>query len=287
MPYYCAIQQGKLINYFWRNFHYIFFFIRKNPKWWCGINCSSEIILGKRLSSQDFVLLVDDMYLQKGTQFHGGEYIGANENYELYKGIMVYVITGLQKLLSVVKGCPEGTVNGEWLSQEILKCIFQQINSGFFIRAVMGDNHSANVNAFNILLDKFEGDKTHFITLTNPPHKIFLFFYSVHLFKNIHNSLRNKKKFVFPAFTFEISNISVSSKEGYIAWSDLHKIYNKFNALNTKLRKAQKLTFKALHPSDHKENVNLSVAIFHEISTAACESYFSDRADMSNLCKNF
>ena len=38
------------------------------------------------------------------------------------------------------------------------------------------------------------------------------------------NSLLNKKKFVFPAFTFEISNISVSSKEGYIAWSDLHKV---------------------------------------------------------------
>ena len=48
----------------------------------------------------------------------------------------------------------------------------------------------------------------------------------------------NKKKFVFPTFTFDISNISVSSKEGYIAWSDLHKVYNKDNSLNPKLRKA-------------------------------------------------
>ena len=64
------------------------------------------------------------MYLQKGTQFRGGEYIGANENDELHKGIMVFMITGLKTVPSVVKVCPEVTVNGEWLSQEILKCIF-------------------------------------------------------------------------------------------------------------------------------------------------------------------
>ena len=50
-----------------------------------------------------------------------------------------------------------------------------------FIWAVVADNHSANLNAFNILLDKFEGDKTH-ITLPNPLPKIFLFFDFVHLF---------------------------------------------------------------------------------------------------------
>ena len=102
---------------------------------------------------------------------------------------------------------------------------FHQINSGYFIRAVVADNHSANVNAFNILLDEFDGDKTHYITLSNSPPKIFLFFFILFIYlKNIRNSLLNKKKFVFPAFTFEISNISVSSKEGYITWSDLHKV---------------------------------------------------------------
>ena len=54
-------------------------------------------LLEKDHLSQDCVLLVDEMYLQKGTQFHGGEYIGANENDELYKGIVVFMITGLKK----------------------------------------------------------------------------------------------------------------------------------------------------------------------------------------------
>ena len=55
-------------------------------------------LMEKGYLSQDCVLLVDEMYLQKGTQFHGGEYIGANENDELYKGIMVFVITGLKNI---------------------------------------------------------------------------------------------------------------------------------------------------------------------------------------------
>ena len=70
-----------------------------------------------------------------------------------------------------------------------------------------------------------------------------------------------------------------------MAWSDLQKVYNKDNALNAKLRKAPKLTFKALHPSDNKQNVNLVFAIFHETTLLACESYFHDRADMSNFLR--
>ena len=54
----------------------------------------SLLVKGHRF--QDSVLLVDEMYLQKGTQFHGGKYIGADENDELYKGIMVFMITGLK-----------------------------------------------------------------------------------------------------------------------------------------------------------------------------------------------
>ena len=55
--------------------------------------------------------------------------------------------------------------------------------------------------------------------------------------------------------------------------------------LNAKLRKAPKLTFKALHPSENKQNVNLAIAIFHETTIAACESYFPDRTDISNFLK--
>ena len=90
---------------------------------------------------------------------------------------------------------------------------------------------------------------------------------------------------MFPAFAFQISNTSVSSETGSIAWTDIHKIYDKDMILNAKLRKAPKLTFKALHPSENKQNVNLAIAIFHETTIAACESYFPDRTDISNFLK--
>ena len=77
--------------------------------------------------------MLDEIYLQKGTQFYSGEYIDANEDDEDYKGIIVFMITVLENIvLLVIKVCPEITVNGRWLSQEIWKCIFQVTNTGFF-----------------------------------------------------------------------------------------------------------------------------------------------------------
>ena len=54
-------------------------------------------LLEKGHLSPDCVLLVNEMYLQKRIQFQGGEYIGSNENDELYKGMMVFMITGKKK----------------------------------------------------------------------------------------------------------------------------------------------------------------------------------------------
>ena len=113
------------------------------------------------------------------------------------------------------------------------------------------------------LLDKF------YINIPNSPQKIFLFFASVHILRNIRYSLLSRKKFVNPGFTFEISNVHISSENGYIVWSDMHKIYDKDNLLDAKLRKASKLTFKELHPRDNKQSVNLAIAIFHETTIVA------------------
>ena len=65
----------------------------------------------------------------------------------------------------------------------------------------------------------------------------------------------------------------------------LHKIYDKDNILDSKLREALKLTFKTVHPSDNEQNVNLAIAIFHKTTIAAGERNFFDRTDMSNFLK--
>ena len=247
---------------------------------------AAKSLLGKGKLSQDCILMLDEMYLQKGTQFHGGKYVGADEDSNLYKGIMIFRISGLKETVpTVVKVCPEVTVTGDWLSQEIIACVAQVLNAGFNIRAVVADNHSANVNAYKMLLNKFEGDKNHFITFPDYPKRIFLFFDIVHLLKNIRNSFLNKSKFVFPSFDFNILDLHLCSQSGILAWSDIQKLYDKDRISDATLRKAPKLTFKALHPGDNKQNVNLAIAVFHETTIAACKSYFPERTDIANFLK--
>ena len=49
-----------------------------------------------------------EMYLQKCTHFHGGEYIGADVEGNLYKDVVALMIQGLKKSISfVIKALPE------------------------------------------------------------------------------------------------------------------------------------------------------------------------------------
>ena len=83
-----------------------------------------EILKEKHEVSSDLVLMVDEMYLQKGVQYHGGKYYGADATGHLYKGIVVMMVCGLQKSTSVVvKALPETEICGTWLAKELLDCI--------------------------------------------------------------------------------------------------------------------------------------------------------------------
>ena len=99
--------------------------------------------------------------------------------------------------------------------------------------------------------------------------------------KNVRNNLFNAKKFVFPSFTFNVQGVVINSPDGYISWSDLHSIYDQDSKLPTNLRKANKLTYRAMHPGSNKQSVNLALSIFHESTIAASKSYFPERKEIS------
>ena len=44
---------------------------------------AAKTLMEKGEFSQDCILMVDEMYLQKGAQYHSGEYIGTNEDGDL------------------------------------------------------------------------------------------------------------------------------------------------------------------------------------------------------------
>ena len=114
---------------------------------------SAEILLRNGSISSDCVPLMDEMYLQKSSQYHSEKYIGENSDGELYKGIIVLMIVGLKKSIPCVKeSCAEVSINGSWLCNEIDLSINNLKACGFIVRAVIGDNHSSNSNAFSELI---------------------------------------------------------------------------------------------------------------------------------------
>ena len=206
-----------------------------------AIKCLRE----KGKMSEDIILMADEMYVQKGTQFASGEYVGADEEGNLYKGVVVFMIVGMKESIPyVVKALPETTINGAWLSDQIDECIDILADCGFNVRAVVTDNHSANVNAFSNLQTKYGASCYYIEHEKNNNRRTYLFYDNVHLLKNIRNNLLNVKKYVFPTFESKIGEETFSCPAGYISWSDLHRVYDKDKELQGNLRKARKLPYK-------------------------------------------
>ena len=99
------------------------------------------------------------------------------------------------------------------------------------------------------------------------------------------NNLLNSIRFVFPQFDYEKDGIEIHCPAGYLAWSDLHQIFEHDLKLQSNLKKAHKLSYQVLHPGNKKQSVPLALAIFHETTTAAFESYFPEREDASKFLK--
>ena len=72
------------------------------------------------------------------------------------------IITLKQSIRFVVKICPDVSINGYCLKTQIDDCIFKLKDCGFNVRAVVADNHAANVSVFNELLS-YEADDNLFI----------------------------------------------------------------------------------------------------------------------------
>ena len=54
------------------------------------------------------------MYLQKATQYQGGENIGTGEGANLYNGIVAFMVVGLnESILYITQAIPEVTCTGQ------------------------------------------------------------------------------------------------------------------------------------------------------------------------------
>ena len=69
--------------------------------------------------SSDVILMVDEMFPQKEASYQSGNYVGEDEEGELYKGIACFMIVGLkQSVPHVIQAIPGVTITGEWLAEK-------------------------------------------------------------------------------------------------------------------------------------------------------------------------
>ena len=60
------------------------------------------------------------MYLQKCEEYSGDEIIGADENNELFKGLLSFMIVGLKENVPyVIKSVSEVKINGKLIKEQI------------------------------------------------------------------------------------------------------------------------------------------------------------------------
>ena len=81
---------------------------------------------------------------------------GKDEHGEFYNGIVVFMVVGLRKSIPyVIKTLPETKISGEWLNPQIIESLCSLHTAGFYVRAVITDNHYVNVAAFSLLKNEF------------------------------------------------------------------------------------------------------------------------------------
>ena len=98
--------------------------------------------------SCDCILMIDEMYLQKSAQYQLGEYVGVDEEGNLYKGTVTFMVVGFKLSIPfVVQAIPEVTFNETFSNN-----FDNLIGFGLCVRGIVTDNHSANVNAFSALI---------------------------------------------------------------------------------------------------------------------------------------
>ena len=139
----------------------------------------------------DCILMVDGMYLEKATQYHDGKYVGADHDGNLCKGILTFMIMGLEESISyIVQAIPEVKFSGERLANKMSNCTDNLTSAEFCVQGIVSDNNPSNVHAFFSLAAMFNSNSHQYIK-----HLILC---TVHIMKNIRNKLLTGKKFVFP-----------------------------------------------------------------------------------------
>ena len=104
--------------------------------------------------------------------------------------------------------------------------------------------------------------------------------------KNTHNNLFNSQRFIFRSFKFDQFFDPIDVPVGEISWKSLHEVYDKDeNMKKANMKKASKLSYKAMHSGYNKQSLPLALAVFDQSTSTAIESYYPNWLDTSSFLK--
>ena len=154
--------------------------------------------------SEGIALMADEMYFQKSSQYHSGEYVGADKEENLYKGIVIFMVLESKKSISIVINASlETAITGDWIASKLDECLSRLSKEGFKVRGIVTDNHSGNVKAFQTLTGQYPFGDLLCMKHSKSVSNTYLFFDNIHLMKNIRNNLLNAKILYFLSFLFQ------------------------------------------------------------------------------------
>ena len=130
--------------------------------------------------STDVIVIFDEIYLQKCEEYFGGETFGVDENGDIFKGMLCFMLVGLKSNTPfIIKCVPEREVNGDFVMNNLKECLQCLYELDFNVRGVVCDNHASNVSAYRELLSVYGNDSSD-LHITFNSKRIYLFYDSVH-----------------------------------------------------------------------------------------------------------
>ena len=111
--------------------------------------------------STDVIVIFDEIYLQKCEEYFGGGTFGVDENGEMFKGMLCFMLVGLKSNTPfIIKCVPEREVNGDFVMNNLKECLQCLHELDFNVRGVVCDNHASNVSAYRKLLSEYGNDSS-------------------------------------------------------------------------------------------------------------------------------
>ena len=105
-----------------------------------AVKCANALRIEGNIS-ENVRQVFDEMYSQKSQEYFGGEMIGCDDEGEVYKSIVCFMIVGLkQSIPYVIKSSPETPIDANWLKTELLDSLEILSNYGFRVRAIVTNN---------------------------------------------------------------------------------------------------------------------------------------------------